>query len=260
MDPVHRHIYLTEDQPDGLLYRALPRSYPSLNTGTLEAVEILDPGGRGPIAPGQTRPLAWHAVAEANPLDGGVQNATRATVAERATRFQAPAATTFDGGEGCWIHAGVVYFSTKGDGRIWVLDTAANTIEILYDARSPGGQALTQVDNVYVSSLGDVYVAEDPGDLQIVALTATGNVVRVVQITGQSGTEVTGPALSPNGNRLYFSSQRGPGPAGNFGVTYEVTGPFVPRPEAPILSNLSSAWGTRLAGALGAWQHGREKT
>jgi secreted PhoX family phosphatase len=141
-----------------------------------------------------------------------------------------------------------------------VLDTVANTIEILYDARSPGGQALTDVDNVYVSSFGDVYVAEDPGDLQIVALTPTGNVVPIVQITGQSGTEVTGPALSPNGSRLYFSSQRGPGPAGNFGVTYEVTGPFVPRPESPILSNLSSAWGTRLARALGASQHGREKT
>ena len=139
-----------------------------------------------------------------------------------------PAATKFNGGEGCWYHGGIAYFTTKRDGRVWALDTHANSIEILYDQSTPGGQALTHIDNVYVSSFGDVYVAEDPGDLQIVALTPTGNVVPVLQVTRQTGTEITGPALSPDGTRLYFSSQRGPGPIGNFGVTYEVTGPFLP--------------------------------
>ena len=34
------------------------------------------------------------------------------------------------------------------------------------------------------------------------------------------GSEITGPAFSPDGRRLYFSSQRNPG------TTYEVTGPW----------------------------------
>jgi secreted PhoX family phosphatase len=44
--------------------------------------------------------------------------------------------------------------------------------------------------------------------------------VPVVEFTGVTGSEVTGPAFSPDGTRLYFSSQRNPG------RTYEVTGPW----------------------------------
>ena len=76
------------------------------------------------------------------------------------------------------------------------------------------------MDYVLPTPGGDVYVAEDPGDLQIVALRRSGEVEPIVQVTGQMGSEVTGPALSPDGTRLYFSSQRLPG------TTYEVTGPF----------------------------------
>ena len=42
----------------------------------------------------------------------------------------------------------------------------------------------------------------------------------VVQVTGVENSEMTGPAFSPDGTRLYFSSQRNPG------RTYEVTGPW----------------------------------
>ena len=38
------------------------------------------------------------------------------------------------------------------------------------------------------------------------------------RLTGVSGSEITGPAFSPDGTRLYFSSQREPG------RTYEVKG------------------------------------
>ncbi|MFT5696387.1 MAG: secreted PhoX family phosphatase, partial [Myxococcota bacterium] len=79
------------------------------------------------------------------------------------------------------------------------------------------------VDNVFAGPNGDVYVSEDPGNLQIVALTPSGNVKPFVRMVGQTGTEVTGPALNPDGTRLYFSSQRNPG------TTYEVTGPFLGR-------------------------------
>jgi secreted PhoX family phosphatase len=85
-------------------------------------------------------------------------------------------------------------------------------------------------------------VAEDPGDLQIVALTASGGVRPIVQVTGTPGSEITGPAFSPDGTRLYFSSQRSPG------RTYEVTGPFAPPPEIP---SLGPGWGALLTAALG---------
>ncbi len=238
VDPVHQQVYLTEDEPDGLLYRFTPDAYPDLRSGALEVAEVL---GAGAIRPGEVRPLAWHGVPEPNPAKGGIQNDAHLPLEERATRYQVPDATSFDGGEGCCFESGLVYFSTKGDNRVWIVDTVNDTVEILYDLATTSDPELVNVDNVTVSPLGDVYVAEDPGNLQIVALTAAGDVKPVVQITGQTGTEVTGPALSPDGSRLYFSSQRSPG------TTYEVAGPFVPR-KVPLLQ---LAWRTAFAVAVG---------
>ncbi len=66
--------------------------------------------------------------------------------------------------------------------------------------------------------------------MQVVVITAEGEVAPIAQITAEPlpadaiPSEVTGPVFSPDGTRLYFSSQRG----GNrqTGITYEVTGPF----------------------------------
>ncbi|MDJ0851399.1 MAG: DUF839 domain-containing protein [Myxococcota bacterium] len=238
VDPVFQQVYLTEDKPDGLLYRFTPASYPDLRSGTLEVAEVL---GAGAIQPGEVRSLRWHPVLDPNPTSGGIQDASHRPPEERATRYQVPDATPFDGGEGCWFESGRVYFSTKGDNRVWLLDTANDTLEILYDMATASDPELVNADNVYVSSLGDVYVAEDPGNLQIVALTVAGDVKPVVEITEQTGTEVTGPALSPDGSRLYFSSQRNPG------TTYEVAGPFAP----VTVPNFDVAWRTLFAVAVG---------
>lgn len=216
VDPLHQRVYMTEDVPTGRLYRYTPDAYPDLGAGTLEVAEIL---GAGAIQFGDPpRSLAWHAL----PTGSG---------------------TSFNGGEGCWYFDGRVYFSTKGDHRVWKIDTIAETIEIFYDRNaSSDPDDLRNVDNVYVSSCGDVYVAEDPGDLRIVALTPSGDVKPIMQLTGVSGTEITGPALSPDGTRLYFSSQRNPG------TTYEVHGPFAPAPKVPLFA---SGAHTLFAAALG---------
>jgi secreted PhoX family phosphatase len=47
-----------------------------------------------------------------------------------------------------------------------------------------------------------------------------------LQIVGQDNSEITGPAFSPDGTRLYFSSQRGTSGSVLDGITYEITGPF----------------------------------
>jgi uncharacterized protein len=224
-------VFLTEDRSDGLLYRFTPTSYPSLAAGTLEAAQILDPNAQGAIQPGEVRPLTWHAVPNPNPVGSQIH-----------TRYQVPSATAFNGGEGCWYRGAYVTFATKGDNRVWQLDPVANTIRILYDFATSGTPALSGVDNVYTTPCGDVLVAEDPGNAEIVALTPGGLVLPVVRLTGVPDTEMTGPALSPDGRRLYFSSQWNPG------VTFEVSGPFT-TPEIPLLGG---PWPLLLLGALGA--------
>ena len=79
-----------------------------------------------------------------------------------------------------------------------------------------------------MSPAGDVLVAEDGGNMEIVAISADGVVAPLLQVTGQDGSEITGPVFAPTLDRLYFSSQRGTSGfiTGVDGVTYEVSGPF----------------------------------
>src|SRR3712207_6985609 len=41
--------------------------------------------------------------------------------------------TTLFRSEGIWYDGGFVYFTTKGDNRVWAHDIAASTIEAIYD-------------------------------------------------------------------------------------------------------------------------------
>lgn len=210
VDPISQFLYLTEDEEDGRLYRfrpaALRNNSSNLKAGTLEVLQLLE-GEEGAI---QWLPL---------PDPSG---------ASQATRRQVPASTAFDGGEGVWWHEGVVYFSTKGDNRIRAVDIDSNQLAIVYDRETSENPVLGGVDNLWGTAAGDILVAEDGDDMQIVALLAETHQPKViVQIAGHPGSEITGPALCPYRERLYFSSQRGP--SGNNsaeGITYEVRGPF----------------------------------
>jgi len=236
VDPVHQHVYMTEDRGDGLLYRFIPSAYPDLSAGVLEAAEILDPMGQGAITPGEVRPLAWHAVPDPTVSQG------------TSTRLQVPDATSFDGGEGVWYESGEISFASKSDNRVWRVNTATNEISILYDLATTTMPELSGVDNLCVTECGDVFVAEDSGNMQIVALTPAGNVKPIMQLNGTADSEITGPCLSPDGQRLYFSSQRNPG------VTYEVHGPFLgPRVAVPAMGSFGTALFAAMVAGAGAW-------
>ena len=218
VDPRRRQLYLTEDTPDGRLYRFTPARYPDLSRGRLEALAASGSAGRA----------TWLPVRDPS-------------AASAPTRDQVPEATPFNGGEGIWYDAGFVYFTTKGDDRVWVYDTVDSTLEVLYDAREVDDAPLTGVDNIVVSRSGDLVVAEDGGDMDLVLITPERVVARLVRVVGQDWSELTGLAFDPSGTRLYFSSQLGPEPAGA-GVTYEVSGPFRTQrrgsvtPPAPVAS------------------------
>ncbi|MCU0674835.1 MAG: PhoX family protein [Myxococcota bacterium] len=205
IDPVNAHVYLTEDESDGRFYRFVPAAltpagHPNLAAGRLEVAVVADGGG-----------VTWAEVPDPQ-FTGDTQ-----------TRRQVPSSTVFRGGEGIWYHDGVVYFSTKGDNRVWAYEIASSQIEILYDAADYDPAPLRGVDNLTVTCCGDVLVAEDGGSMQIVAILPDGTPRPILQVTGQDDSEITGPAFDPSGTRLYFSSQRG---FGGRGITYEVTGPF----------------------------------
>ncbi|SDM80302.1 PhoX family protein [Streptomyces wuyuanensis] len=205
-DPVRRVVYLTEDETNGCLYRFIPTTWGDLSSGTLQVLVA------GTATSGS---FSWANVPDP---DGS----------PTATRSQVSGAKRFNGGEGCHYANDTVWFTTKGDNRLWQLNLNAGTYELAYDdSLVTGGSApLTGVDNVTGSSSGDLFVAEDGGNMEICLITPDDVVASFLRINGQSGSEITGPAFSPDGRRLYFSSQRGTSGSSSGGITYEVTGPF----------------------------------
>lgn len=207
VDPAFFQLYMTEDMPDGCFYRFTPASVvggvPDLDNGVLE-VARLDVNNR----------VSWHRV---NDPSG----------ATTPTRYQYENSTTFSGGEGAWYSDRIVYFTTKYDNRVWAYDIDNEIMTVIYDDDDYAEPSLTGVDNVTVSQAGTIYVAEDGGNMEIVAITPEQKIYPVMRLIGHEKSEVTGPAFDMTGTRLYFSSQRGEGGTSHDGITYEITGPFV---------------------------------
>ena len=208
VDTKNKQLYLTEDEKDGCLYRYTARSFdaagnPNLDNGFLEVAEVIN---------GRIGSLRWHT------LPDPLATAT-------PTRKQIASSTRFNGGEGIWYHQGSIYFTTKGDNRVWAYDVRQNHLSIVYNAALYLQPVLTGVDNITANATGELLVAEDGGDMQIVVLTS-GKVLPLLQVVDHDRSEITGPAFSPDGSRLYFSSQRGKTGNSEDGITFEITGPF----------------------------------
>jgi hypothetical protein len=220
IDPVHEHVYLSEDVVDGCLYRFVPADYPNLTAGVLEvACDGAVPGA-----------IEWRPVPNPTPdLAGG----------GTPTRDQVAGAIRYQRGEGMWFDSGLVYLVTTRDEKVHVYDTNTGMISVLYAAAADS--PLRNPDNIHVSARSrDVFVAEDNGGadpLDVCILTPDGQLDRFLKITGaeHAGSEVIGLTFNPDGTRFYVGSQR----AGTVGAVYEISGPFrpytpPPAPPAPL--------------------------
>ena len=196
-------LYLTEDLPDGGFYRFVSeKGLPDLTAGKLEIASLVERSGRSY--------LSWHEI-----LDPSADNVpTRHQVEERAS---------FNGGEGIVFHRGQVFFTTKGDNRVWCYDTHSGEIDTIYDIQESEDAILSGVDNLTITPSGDVLVAEDGGNMQIVAITPNHQIMPIVQIVGHDRSEICGPAFNNSHDRLYFSSQRGQTGSNSDGVIFEIS-------------------------------------
>lgn len=205
VDPASGHLYLTEDESDGRFYRFVPDDAGDLSSGQLAVARV-------------TADLVdWLAVPDPS-------------ATTTPTRYQVPGSESFDGGEGMTFFEEKVFFATKGDNRVWAYDLDSSRLSITYDRSTASNPILSGVDNLEVSTFGDLLVAEDGGNMEIVAITAAGQVLPLLRVISQGGSEITGPAFTPAMDRLYFSSQRGTSGSSSGGITYEISGPFIIEP------------------------------
>jgi hypothetical protein len=199
-DPKREVVYLSEDEPDGLLYRFRPRTWGDLSEGELEALSVTANGA-----------MSWVPVR-------GTGGPGRIP-----TRYDAPGATPFAGGEGIALDGDILYLATKGDNRISRLDMDRSELTVYWE-----GAPLYGPDNLAVHpATGNLFACEDGGDMEVVLITPDGQYGDpFLRFVGHDGSEVTGAAFDPTGTRLIVNSQRAPKPPTFDGSTYMISGPF----------------------------------
>lgn len=207
VEPQSQQLYLTEDRPDGCLYRFTPakissQAYPDLDQGVLEVASITR----------QKRHYSVRWLPLPDPL-----------ARRRPTRYQLKNVATFHGGEGICYLDGRIFFTTKGDNRVWALDVKKQFISVLYDDNAHTSAVLRGVDNIIAMPDGRLLISEDGGDMQLVSLSLSGQLQVFLQLHGHPRSELTGLAFSPDGRRLYVSSQRGVKGQSSAGIVYEIS-------------------------------------
>lgn len=204
-----QRLYLTEDSPQGRLYRFIPDVWPRLEAGRLQAAAVDASGG-----------VTWEAVADDEPA-------------------RSETTTVFNGGEGLAHWNDSLFIATKGDKRLWRYDMELDRIEVLHDCIAQPDTELDSVDNLFVHPRnGDLYVAEDGPSVQLCTMVTDeaggSEIAPVVEFVGHDGSEVAGPSLDPIGDTMLVSSQRG---RDGRGMTFAVTGPFRGRSERPPIDS-----------------------
>jgi secreted PhoX family phosphatase len=237
-------LYETEDRANAAFYRYLPNSAPATagdlataNSGTLQALKVsgfptLDtrtatgwPGGEG-----ATHPVEWVTISNPDPSSDG-PNSTE------SVRFQARSlgAAIFANTEGCWAGDGQIFFDCStgggtsvtplnGNGQIFALDPAANTLTLVL--QSENADELAKPDNLVLARTGDLFVCEDnpthPPPNRIRGVTPDGLIFEFVEAV-TNPTEFCGVCFDPKGLTMYVNQQGG---AAAPGVTYAIWGPW----------------------------------
>ena len=234
IDPASGSCYLSEDRPDGLLYRYVPDVPGELaEGGRLEALAV---DGAPSL---DTR--NWH---EFTNVPVGVPIDVRWVELDdplsprddlRRRGFLAGAAL-FARGEGLWYAEGAVYFACtiggyRKGGQIWryVPSPLEGTdeesgkpgrLELFCEPEDRG--ALDMCDNLTMGPWGDLVVCEDgPGGNHLVGITPDGEVYPLARNAHDAG-EFAGVCFSPDGTTLFCNLQLP-------GVTAAIIGPWPKR-------------------------------
>ena len=219
VDPSTHIAYLTEDRPQGCLYRAVPSDFDNPFDARLQALRVIetDEFATTDMQVGDVVDVDWVDIEDADPLDDDVR-----------TQAKSAGAAIFVRGEGILFHEGSVYVcctsgGSMSGGQVFRLidDASGSTLELV--AASSNLDTLYMPDNIAMAPWGQLFVVEDNSTQNhIRGLTEDGEVFDFARNAEGSG-EFAGICFSPDGRAMFVNMQTA-------GLTLVVTGPF---PEVP---------------------------
>ena len=232
VDPRTGIVYLTEDRPDGLLYRFIPAVPGNLRKGgRLQALAFKEAPGfdtrnwealQTPKLPaGEAKEVRW--------ID--MQNVESP---EDNLRFQGfeNGAARFARGEGMWFGKEEFYFACTNGGHISKgqifrykpsptegtpqEDGNPGRLELFTEPNNT--DLVKSCDNLTVSPWGDLVVCEDDNHPFVVGITPTGQYYKLAENIGYRS-EFTGGVFSSDGSTYFVNIQHA-------GLTVAITGPW----------------------------------
>ncbi|MFQ5512954.1 MAG: alkaline phosphatase PhoX [Myxococcota bacterium] len=232
-------LYLTEDRPDGLLYRFLPEVPGQLlRGGRLQALKLIDQAQADTrnwtklgISPGERVAVTWVDLEHVDRPDDDL----------RYVGFGDGGAAVFARGEGLWPGHDEIYFScTSGGaarmGQIWRYRPSPLEGRDGERSRPPSLELLVEVvdraklkspDNLTVAPWGDLLVCEDGGgDNRLLRIDPAGR-LHLFARNVFNDSELAGVCFSPEGRTLFVNIQ-------DPGLTLAIQGPW-PRASRPGL-------------------------
>jgi secreted PhoX family phosphatase len=216
VDPETLIAYLTEDRPNGCLYRFVPRHQATPFEGKLQALRIagsprLDTALELPA--GKELPVDWVDVPNPNPKDDTVRFSAHERGAAIVRRGEG---IVFDHDR---LFVAATTGGRNGTGQILKLAFGRDGDTLSTVAESPNGDVLEHPDNLTLAPWGDLYMAEDGiGSQYVRGLSPRGRIFDVARNAAGFG-EIAGVCFSPDGKVLFLNLQRE-------GYTLAVTGPF----------------------------------
>ena len=223
------YVYETEDRPDGLLYRFLPKDRNDLHQGgQLQALCLAD----SPSADTTNRKAKTMEIGRKWKVKWvDVDNVLSPEDDLRRRGFAAGAAK-FHGGEGLWFHDGKIIFTCKGGGKAGLGQTFVyrpeakpsdrlsldGTLELFLEPNNR--EQYNSGDNLTVSPSGDIYICEDGRQKNgVLRALPSGELYRFA-MNSMNSSEMAGGCFSTDG-KIFFVNIQKPG------MTLAIHGPFV---------------------------------
>ncbi len=230
VDPRTGIIYQTEDRPDGLIYRFIPRKKSKLLAGGKLQVLALKDRKNQDTRNWETIDVRQHEKMEVEWLDIDQVESPEDDLRYRG--FEQGAAR-FARGEGMWMGENELFFACTngGPGRYGQVfkytpsvkegtrreRSRPGSLELF--AESPGKSVLHMCDNLTIAPWGDIFICEDNGQLNRVHFINKKGELNLFAINRSSTSEFTGGVFSLTGKTFFVNVQEN-------GDTVAITGPW----------------------------------